>query len=46
MVRRGVPEKVAMTISGHKTRPIFDRYNIVSVTDLREAAAKLNAANG
>lgn len=42
LVRSGVSERVAMAMTGHKTRSVFDRYDIVSGTDLVEAANRLD----
>jgi integrase len=41
MVNMGVRERVAMQITGHKTRALFDRYHIVSPANLQEVARKL-----
>lgn len=46
LVRSGVPEKVAMTLTGHKTREVFERYNIVSEDMLVGAGEKLANFHG
>jgi integrase len=40
MIRAGVPQAVAMKITGHKTDSMFRRYNIVTTDDKREALKK------
>jgi integrase len=43
LMKNGVNEKVAMGISGHRSRSVFDRYNIVVTEDLAEALDRAEA---
>jgi integrase len=45
MIRAGVPQSVAMRISGHRTAAMFLRYDITSDEDKRDALAKTEARN-
>jgi integrase len=46
LVRAGIPERVAMQMTGHKTRSIFERYNIVSETNFADAVRRLDQRHG
>jgi hypothetical protein len=45
IVNKGIPERGAMAVTGHRTRAVFDRYHIVSSADLRRSRAAAHGRN-
>ena len=43
LIRANVPERIAMLLTGHKSRAIFDRYNIIHEQELLDAGDQLVA---
>jgi hypothetical protein len=43
-MRAGVAQKTAMTITGHKTISVFQRYHIIAASELKEATRKLETS--
>jgi len=45
MVKAGISERVAMAISGHRTRSVFDRYNVVAERDILDSMQRLETVH-
>lgn len=43
LVRSGTPEAIAMAVTGHRSRSVFSRYNIVAGDDLRHAIQRVSS---
>jgi hypothetical protein len=43
LVRAGVPQHTAMSMTGHLTTEVFRRYDIISEADQRQAGASFGA---
>jgi hypothetical protein len=42
LVRAGISDEVAMGLTGHKTRSVFDRYDITSERDLIDKVQRVS----
>jgi len=46
LINAGAPERVAMTVTGHRTRSVSHRYHIVSPADLQDVRREAHPARG